>query len=567
MANLYKTFVALLLINLFSFAYAQCDTLRYQEPVFNSITQHKDVKYGEAEVWNVPYNDKDLFMDIFVPDNDTLSKRPLMIWVHPGGFLNGNKELEDMVALCDSFARRGYVTATIDYRKGFNPTSKTSAERAVYRGTQDLRAAIRYLKEHHNSFKIDTNYTFIGGSSAGAFSTVHTVYMDQNEAPASIASGIGYPGLGCLDCSGNDYSHNMDITGFVNLWGAIGDSTWINPDETASGLHIHGKDDGTVPFGVGHPFGVPTTPITHGSRTISNQLTALNIPHTTYFVEGQGHEFHGTSNGDWETPPTPYWDTIYNLIETHYTNLLRKDIFSIYGDNTACEGDTLTFTVGVPEEYKLCWEVDNATIIDSDNGTIQIVCDQPGEIEINAKQFSEIAMYNGKASFSVEVNPQPTATFESETEGMNVTFTATPSGFSHYYWVFGDGNSSNDPSPTHQYAAPGNYSVSLTVRDHEGCENTIEEEMDFSTLKVVSEAMIGIDVYPNPSNNVLFISSEKELNQLMIYDYQGQLIKNKKLKGTDQYKINVKDLSSGMYVLKLIDHQGRMYSSKISVNN
>src|SRR5690554_8203526 len=98
-----------------------------------------------------------------------------------------------MMALCDSFARRGYVTATIDYRKGFNPLSNTSAERAVYRGTQDLRAAIRFLKEKHNTYGIDTNYTFIGGSSAGAFAVIHTIYMDQNEAPSSIQSGIGYP--------------------------------------------------------------------------------------------------------------------------------------------------------------------------------------------------------------------------------------------------------------------------------------------------------------------------------------------------------------------------------------
>lgn len=106
-----------------------CDTNRYHKAIFSDVQVHKDVKYGEAQVWNFPFNNTDLFMDIYEPIGDTIGKRPLMIWVHPGGFLLGNKEAEDMVALCDSFAKRGYVTASISYRLGFNPTSSASGER------------------------------------------------------------------------------------------------------------------------------------------------------------------------------------------------------------------------------------------------------------------------------------------------------------------------------------------------------------------------------------------------------------------------------------------------------
>src|SRR5699024_5631758 len=113
--------------------------------------------------------------------------------------------------------------------------------------------------------------------------------LDQDEMYSSINAGLGYPALGCLDCTGNDYNHNMDITGYVSLWGAIGDSTWIQADETTPGLLVHGTSDGTVPFGIGHPFGVPTMPKTQGSRPIHNQLNHLGIPHEYYFVEGEGH--------------------------------------------------------------------------------------------------------------------------------------------------------------------------------------------------------------------------------------------------------------------------------------
>ncbi|MCH2230528.1 MAG: hypothetical protein MK105_09300 [Crocinitomicaceae bacterium] len=52
-----------------------------------------------------------------------------------------------MVALCDSFARRVYVTASIGYRLGFNPLSWESSEKAVYRGVQDLHSDLRYFYE------------------------------------------------------------------------------------------------------------------------------------------------------------------------------------------------------------------------------------------------------------------------------------------------------------------------------------------------------------------------------------------------------------------------------------
>jgi acetyl esterase/lipase len=190
--------LCLFLLNQLSFG--QCDTNRYVNPIFNTVYKHSNVKYGEAPVWNIPYNNTDLFMDIYEPVGDVLTQRPLMLWVHPGGFLLGDKELDDMVALCDSFARRGYVTASIGYRLGFNPLSSSSAERAVYRGTQDVRAAIRYLMEYSDIYDIDTNYVFLGGSCAGAVATVLVVYADQDVAPLSSMGGFFVADLVCLDC-------------------------------------------------------------------------------------------------------------------------------------------------------------------------------------------------------------------------------------------------------------------------------------------------------------------------------------------------------------------------------
>lgn len=531
------------------FLIGQCDTLRYNAPLFNQVFVHQDVKYGEAQVWSIPYNDTELFMDIYEPIGDTLSKRPLMIWIHSGGFLNGNKQHDDMVALCDSFARRGYVTASISYRLGFNPLSSTSAERAVYRGTQDTRAAIRYLKEFHQIYNIDTNYTFLGGSSAGGFATLHTAYLDQNEAPNSIQGSFGVPDLGCLDCDGNNYQHNMDLTGIVNLWGAIGDSSWINSDETVPALLVHGTDDGVVPFGVGNPFGVFTTPVTHGSRSVGNQLDAFGIDNTKWYFPGEDHEPHGTDNGTWNNPPTPYWDTIFNAINKHYFDILRPTAPLISGPMEICEGDTVIFTAG-NTDYDGCWNLNSGTILNADEDEIEIVWNNNGTYELEYISYSDIYAASPRTDSSITVHPLPTAAFNSNVAVNVVDFTPNDLTNTSYNWDFGDGNTSTDVTPQHTYAANGSYTVTLTVTNANGCTQQFTDNIDIKTLTTNSLVNSGINIYPNPTDKLLRIESQQNIRSISIYSTDGKQVQRTS-SNSQSMNIQTALLENGIYLIEV----------------
>ncbi|HEX2900661.1 MAG TPA: T9SS type A sorting domain-containing protein, partial [Bacteroidia bacterium] len=154
-----------------------------------------------------------LAMDVSVPTNDTPppNGRPLMLLVHGGAFMAGTKVDPGIVAMRRDFAKRGYVTAAIDYRLGMfqpagdwhcnisfiqgvewdclNQTDTLEWTRAYYRGIQDVRGALRYLVNHAADFNLDPQNIFVVGESAGAFISMGVGFMDDpSEKPAGVGA-------------------------------------------------------------------------------------------------------------------------------------------------------------------------------------------------------------------------------------------------------------------------------------------------------------------------------------------------------------------------------------------
>ncbi len=257
---------------------------------------------------------QNLLLDIYTPSGDSLNKRPTIIFAHSGGFLSGSRLNDDMIAFCDTFAHQGYVAVNLEYRMGMIGDD-VSGTRAVYRGLQDSRAAIRFLKEFRELYGIDTNNIYIAGSSAGSFVALQNYFMnEESERPELTFAGgsapNNYPDLGCLDCTGNNYNHSGRAQAAIGLWGAISDTIIQKESDGNNVLLVHGTDDDVVMFDVGPPWGYPSLPIAWGSLPMSQRLNNLGFEAETYFVEGKGHEFYNTSNGMWNPAPNAYWDTV-----------------------------------------------------------------------------------------------------------------------------------------------------------------------------------------------------------------------------------------------------------------
>jgi acetyl esterase/lipase len=251
---------------------------------------------------------------VFEPVGDTMTNRPVIIFIHSGAFFTGSKEADDMVLLAESAAKRVYVAIAMEYRLGLNILNTSSGERAVYRGVQDGSAIIRYLREFHNTLNIDPNHIFLWGSSAGSFIALHLSYIEDDERPESTFEHLFAPDLGCVDCEGNNYSHSRKPNAVIATWGAIGDLDYIDEYENVPTALFHGTSDIIVPYNQGYPFTLNITlPQVYGSSKIAEKMTDLGINHLFVLENNKPHEYYGAFNGNFIFgEPNEYWHLILN---------------------------------------------------------------------------------------------------------------------------------------------------------------------------------------------------------------------------------------------------------------
>ncbi|GAB5417812.1 MAG: hypothetical protein Crog4KO_24400 [Crocinitomicaceae bacterium] len=101
-----------------------------------------------------------------------------------------------------------------------------------------------------------------------------------------------------------------------------------------------------------------------------------------------------------------------------------------------------------------------------------------------------------KIAYIVVSDPVPpttefTADLTSASVGQTITFTDVTSGVpTSWLWNFGDGNTSTSQNPTHNYAAPGVYTVSLTATNAYG--NDVETKTDYITINAGGSVAVSV---------------------------------------------------------------------------
>jgi acetyl esterase/lipase len=244
--------------------------IRYKDDVFQNVSKTTETYATGAKEFNG--QSKDLVLDIYEPAGDKTTGRPCVIFVFGGGWFM--KTVDGMEQFGQAFAKKGYVGVSIDYRIGFKNASAmmkcmntySGFHEAWYRAAQDSKAAIRYLKANADRLGIDKDKIFIGGHSAGAFTSLNAVHLDQQDVPESITSVMG--GVNSI---GNHQNENTNVAGSYILAGAaINTLNYI--DKSTPTYLLMGTCDEFIVNGTGNVYRCASNPTIYGGQPLFDKL-------------------------------------------------------------------------------------------------------------------------------------------------------------------------------------------------------------------------------------------------------------------------------------------------------
>jgi acetyl esterase/lipase len=282
-------------ITIFFFVQLQAQT-PYTQNLF-PYDSLMNVTYGTAT--DYAGNTDTLLMDIYKPHGDANCLRPIIVLVHGGDFIGGSKEDVDLVYLTRHLAAMGWVVANINYRLGTHKAANyqmyavcnttisqpcayicDSAEiyRACFRGMQDAKGAIRFMKNRNLIDSSDVNNTFIAGESAGGFISFAAAFTDQatekplncfaiGNAPAPDADMASYgcvpaqlsltrPDLGSIDGTLNTGTYDAKVKGIGNFFGGVLDlNIFQQTTDTPAVYMFHQGSDIIVNYNHDHVLG------------------------------------------------------------------------------------------------------------------------------------------------------------------------------------------------------------------------------------------------------------------------------------------------------------------------
>ncbi len=240
--------------------------------------------YGQGDVLvDGQVTPKELLLDLYHPTNAPPGLRPIVLAIHGGGFVMGSRTNKGIVNIANGLAARGYVVVAVQYRLApDNPIpsgrvqgltdlvetldmshivatlglSEAEYKAAVPAAMEDALTALTWLANQAESRSLDLSRLVILGSSAGAFTTLYTVYHAND-------FGLETPGVAAV----------------IDLWGGFGFSSDASALEAGEPplFIVHGTADPMVPFAL--------------SEAVVARAQAVGVPYEFYPLAGYGHGF------------------------------------------------------------------------------------------------------------------------------------------------------------------------------------------------------------------------------------------------------------------------------------
>jgi acetyl esterase/lipase len=227
---------------------------------------------------NIPYDKyKETVLDILQPKEPSKEKRPGVIIIHGGGWVNGTKEQRVEYAAL-KYVAHGFVVANVEYRLAKAATAPAAVT--------DVLHAAQWFHKNAGKYHVDTNRIVVTGDSAGghlALMVAMTPRSARLGPPAKVAAVVNFYGItDVADQLEGPHMQKYAVTwvpeqeGRRELAKRVSPMTYVRKDLPPI-LTLHGDVDKTVPYEQG--------------ANLTRELTKVGASARLITVSGAGHGF------------------------------------------------------------------------------------------------------------------------------------------------------------------------------------------------------------------------------------------------------------------------------------
>lgn len=221
--------------------------------------------------------DSTLYLDFYQLKGDTGTK-PCVIFIFGGGFAGGKRDAHQYNAYINNLVQNGLKVASIDYRLGLRGiydqvgifNTRPLAD-AIDLAVEDLYQATAFLVARAGELQIDPSRIIVSGSSAGAITSLHGDWYNQNRHELARLLPKGFQYAGVMAFAGAIFSYE-------------GKPRYDHAP--APTLFFHGSNDQVVPYNKRRLFNKGF----FGSNFLAREFARENYLFHYFRQIGAGHE-------------------------------------------------------------------------------------------------------------------------------------------------------------------------------------------------------------------------------------------------------------------------------------
>ena len=251
-----------------------------------------------------------LKLDVYCPDSNS-TDRPVLMFIHGGGFTGGIKHKPEIVEMGNYYASRGWVYVSIDYRTteelgdiddmsqqeiidyyagiapqewiehtfdGAESTKQIQQSIAMYAAQRDSKAALRWIVGNADTYSIDVDEIAVGGASAGSITTIALGISDESDFRDEISIDED-PTLATTNLN-----ETYDVKSMVYFWGSN-----VKVELYNTVYEVDRYDENDPELFMAHGDGNdPVTPY-EGALALQDIYDSLGIHSELVTLEGHGH--------------------------------------------------------------------------------------------------------------------------------------------------------------------------------------------------------------------------------------------------------------------------------------